>query len=74
MITRELFDYRLVHFLFFLYIFIFPCVFIFDMFCILFLRSETKRSTEWRHNTILADEAVECLESGEQREYDRGFQ
>lgn len=37
-----------------------------------FLRSETNRSTEWRHNTIVADEAVECLESGEQREHDGG--
>ena len=71
--SREnIFDCRLVHFLFLIIIFLL-CVSILMCFAFLFtIGYDPKRSTEWRHNTILTNEAVECLESSEQRQYDRG--
>lgn len=37
-------------------------------------KRKTKRSSQWRYNTIVTDEAVECLESSQQRQHDRGQQ
>lgn len=36
--------------------------------------NDTRRSTKWRHNTVLADTAVECLESSQQCQYYSGQQ
>ena len=55
----------------------FVCFFFIWFVVNLLLRSETtgvRRSTEWRYNTIITDEASECLESSQQRQYHRGQQ